>query len=536
MKNKLNKLDYPMHEDLSRDFEGHPNIRVTKTAGLLGGITFCSRILGYLRDMMLAGFFGAGFFADVFITAFRIPNLCRRLFSEGAFTMAFIPVFSRYLQQTGPAEAYTFAARTFRFTALFLGAGVLLGLIGAPLVVGTIAPGFIAVPDKFEQAVRLLRIMLPYVYCIGLAGVCMGVLNVLDHFATPALAPILLNLSMIAAMLGASRVSSDMTVRIAVLALAVVTGGGMQLGLQLAVLMKKGVNLLRGNGLFHPGIRQVGAMILPTLFSASVFQLNVFFDTLLASLLAEGAISYLYFADRMVQFPLGIFAVSIATAVFPTAARQAAMRDLPALRDTLSHGLSLSFFVSLPSMAGLIVLREPIVGMLFERGAFDLHMTRLTASALLYYGIGIWAFSAIRVTLPVLFALNETRAPVRAGLLSVGAHMLLGLLLMRPMSFDGLALATSLSSMLNLWLLLRVATHRIGGRGAAAVAQSVGRSLFCTAAMGLVIWMILPAGNDGSLMLAMRVGACVLTGVLVYTLLSYAVNRETFLRAVAVFR
>jgi putative peptidoglycan lipid II flippase len=534
--NNLNKLDYPMSDDLSRDFKDLANRRVTRTAGIVGGITFCSRILGYLRDMMLAGFFGAGFYTDVFIAAFRIPNFCRRLFSEGAFSMAFIPVFSRYLEQLGEAEAYGFAGRTFRFTALFLGIGVLLALLGAPLVTGTVAPGFIGVPDKFGEALRLVRIMLPYVYCIGLAGICMGVLNVLDHFATPALAPVLLNLTMIAAMLGVSRFSSHMTVRVFVLALAVVAGGGLQLVLQVAVLMKKGVNLLRGRGVFHPGIRKVGQMMLPTLFGASVFQINVFFDTLLASLLPEGAISYLYFADRLVQFPLGIFAVSIATAVFPTAARQAAIRDIPALRDTLCHGLSLAFFVSLPSMIGLIVLREPIVGMLFQRGVFDLQMTRLTASALLYYGIGIWAFSAIRVTLPVLFALDDMRSPVRAGLLCVAAHMLMGLLLMRPMAHAGLALATSLSSMLNLWLLLRVLAHRMGGWGAAAVLRSAGRSLFCAAAMGLGIWMILPAGNEAPLISTMRVGACVLAGVLIYTLVSYAMNRETFLRAVAVFR
>jgi putative peptidoglycan lipid II flippase len=450
--------------------------------------------------------------------------------------MAFIPVFSRYLEQNGPAEAYGFAGSAFRFTAIFLGVTVLAGLLGAPLVTGALAPGFMDHPGKFEQAVRLVRIMLPYVYCIGLAGVCMGVLNVLGHFAAPALAPVLLNLTMIAAMVGVSQLSSHSSVRVTGLALGVVAGGGLQLALQLWVLMKRGVPLLRGGGIFHPGIRQVGAMMAPTLFGASVFQINVLLDTLLASLLAEGAISYLYFADRLVQFPLGVFAVSIATAVYPTMARQAARHDISALYDTLNHGLKLSFFMALPSMAGLILLRDPIVAMLFQRGAFDVHTTRLTASALLYYGIGIWAFSAIRVTLPVLYALGDVRAPVMAGLTAIAVHLLMGLLLMRLMGFSGLALATTLASVLNLWLLLRVLHSRLGRRGTGAVGRSAIRSLFCAAAMGVVIWMMAPAGSADAAMTVLRVGACVLTGLLVYTLLSYAVNRETLLRAVAVFR
>lgn len=512
------------------------NREVTKSAGLVGLLTLLSRILGYIRDMMMAWFFGAGLFSDVFIAVFRIPDFSRRLFNEGAFGVAFIPVFTRYLTRQNPEAAHEFAAATFRFLLVLLGGMVVAGVFCAPLVVYLIAPGFAGFPEKFNLAVILVNIMLPYIGFIGLAALCMGILNGLGHFAAPALAPALLNLTMIGSMLFMAGISSDNTVRILGLSGGVILGGGLQLMSQLAVLLKRGVRLIKPGRFFHPGIKDVARSMAPAVFGLSVFQINVLLDTFLASLLGEGAISYLYYADRLIQFPLGIFAVSISTAVYPMIARQAALKDTAALIDSLNHSLELVLFVSVPSMVGLIVMREPIVALLFKRGTFDASMTRLTALALLYYGIGIWAFAAVRVVVSVFYAMGDARTPVKAGIAAIVMNLCLGILFMRMMSYGGLALATSLASMLNLWLLADALKRKIGKLRTASVVQSVCRSGLCAVLMGGVVHLFLPSGDMGTTLLALRVCGCILTGFSVYAALSFVLNRATLLRAVKIMK
>jgi len=260
---------------------------------------------------------------------------------------------------------------------------------------------------------------------------------------------------MIVAVFTISRFSDSQTIRVLGLAGGVLLGGILQLVLQLPYLIKHGVRFWKRSGLWHPRMKTVGVLMLPTIFGAAVYQVNILVGTLLASLLPEGSVSYLYYADRLVQFPLGIFGQAAATAVLPSLSRQAAGSDHAGMGDTFGHAMSLVLFLTIPAMVGLITLREPIVAMLFQRGAFDIQTTRLTADALLYYALGLWAFSAVRIVVSTFYAMQDTRTPVISATISIAANILLGVALMGPMRHCGLALATALSSMVILcfWLL-----------------------------------------------------------------------------------
>jgi putative peptidoglycan lipid II flippase len=272
------------------------------------------------------------------------------------------------------------------------------------------------------------------------------------------------------------------------LAVGVVIGGVLQLGFQVPFLINKGFYFWQKAKIFHPGLKKVGLLMLPTIFGAAVYQINILVGTLLASLLPEGSVSYLYYADRLVQFPLGIFAIATATAVLPSISRQAAKKDIQAVRETFEYAMKLVFFITIPSMVGLIVLREPIVALLFKRGAFDAQATHLTAYALLYYSVGLWAFSGVRIVVSTFYALQDTKTPVRMAVISVCANIILGILLMGPMGHGGLALATSLASMLNLGLLVWALETKLGMLGLKTIMLSAYKTIICSVFMGAAVW------------------------------------------------
>lgn len=435
---------------------------VTRAAGIVGIATLLSRVFGYVRDMVLASFFGTGMAADAFIAAFRIPNLLRRLFGEGSLSIAFVPVFTEALVKGDRQEAMRLAVSALKLLLVCLSVVAVIGVLAAPLIIQIVAPGFSESPEKMVLTVTLTRIMFPYVVLIGLVALCMGILNVLGHFAAPAVAPVLLNVAMIGSVFAASRFSDSQTMQVKGLALGVLVGGVLQLMLQLPFLVKHGVRFWKKSGLWHPSMKTVGILILPTIFGAAVYQINILVGTLLASLLPAGSISYLYYADRLVQFPLGIFAQAAATAVLPSLSRQAADGDRNGMGETFGHAMGLVLFITIPAMVGLIVLREPLVALLFKRGAFTSEATRLTSDALLYYALGLWAFSAVRIVVSTFYAMKDTRTPVITATIAIVANILFGIALMGPMKHCGLALATSLSSMVNLGLLLFVLRKRLG--------------------------------------------------------------------------
>jgi len=513
------------------------NERVAKAAGVVGSATLLSRIFGFLRDVVIAGFFGAGLSSDAFFVAFRIPNLLRRLFAEGSLSVAFIPVFTDVLTNQGKDEAFEMARSAVRLLSVLLVVVAVAGILLSPLIIHIIAPGFADSPEKMSITIFLTRIMFPYIFFIGMVALSMGILNVLGHFAAPALAPVFLNLSIIASVFLISPHMKDPVISLAV---GVVIGGILQLALQIPFLINKGFYFWEKAKIFHPGLKKIGILMLPTIFGAAVYQINILVGTLLASLLPQGSVSYLYYADRLVQFPLGIFAIATATAVLPSISRQAAKKDLEAVRDTFSYAMKLVFFITIPSMVGLIVLREPIVALLFKRGAFGEKATHLTAYALLYYSIGLWAFSAVRIVVSTFYALQDTRTPVRMAVISVFANAVLGIALMGPLGHGGLALATSLASMLNLGLLVWALRIKLGMLGLKTIIASTNKTILCSVFMGVAVWatslFIIP-GEEGSLSgLFLGLAGSIGIGFLSYGLFSLLFKSQELEKVLAIAR
>lgn len=464
--------------------------KVTRAAGIVGSATLLSRIFGYVRDMVTAYYFGAGPLADAFIAAFRIPNMLRRLFAEGSLSISFVPVFTETLSRDGKKEAFRMAGAALRLLSLVLAGVAVAGVLASPWIVSAIAAGFKGDPATFELTVLLTRIMFPYVVFICLVALCMGILNVLGHFAAPALAPVALNLAMIASLFVGGRVTADGELRVTLLAWGVLIGGLLQLGMQVPVLWRRGFFFFKPGPLWHPALATVGRLMLPAVLGAAVYQVNMFIGTMLASLLKTGSITGLYYADRLVQFPLGVFAISIGTAVLPSLSRQMAAEDMAGVAETFSFGLRFTLFITLPASVGLVVLREPLIALLFGRGAFDAGAVLLTADALLFYAVGLWAISCVRVTVPLYYAFKDTRTPVQVAVVAIGVNIALSLLLMGPMAHRGLALAVSLSSMVNfLFLVFLLVKRGMVQLPYKSLLASVTRSGTASLFMGGVVWL-----------------------------------------------
>jgi putative peptidoglycan lipid II flippase len=527
--------------EIEDDSNQSENRRVTRAAGVVGVATLISRIFGYVRDMVLASFFGAGTAADAFIAAFRIPNLLRRLFGEGSLSIAFIPVFTETMAGGDREDGFRLAVSSLKLLLICLTVVSVIGVVIAPLIIQVIAPGFAQQPEKMALTVTLTRVMFPYIILIGLVALCMGILNVLGHFAAPAVAPVMLNLAMIGAVFGISRFSDSQTVRVMGLAGGVLLGGVLQLALQLPFLVRHGIRFWKRSGMWHPAMKKVGLLMLPTIFGAAVYQINILVGTLLASLLPEGSVSYLYYADRLVQFPLGIFAQATATAVLPSLSRQAAAGDHAGMGGSFGHAMSLVLFITIPAMVGLIILREPIVALLFKRGAFDVQTTRLTSQALLYYALGLWAFSAVRIVVSTFYAMQDTRTPVITATISIAANILFGIALMGPMKHCGLALATSLASMVNLTLMVYVLRRKLGLIRWRLIFSSclktiAASTLMAAAVMLICRWMWSGETSPGGWWLLMGIGAAVVGGIGVYMAAAWLLKVPEWEKAVAMMK
>jgi putative peptidoglycan lipid II flippase len=491
-----------------------------KAAGVVIALTFASRILGYVRDMLIAWSFGAGLYADTFIVAFRLPNMFRRLVGEGALGMAFIPVFLDQALRQGHRAALDLAIAAFKLLVVFLALAVLLGIVAAPLIVRALAPGFAVAGTPFQLTVHLTRIMLPYLLLTGMVALSMGILNAMGHFAAPALAPLALNVAMISAVLMGVWWAPSMAVRAAFLAAGVVVGGGLQFALQLPALAAHGVALRKKVTLERDVFARFGRSTVPVLLGGAAYQINVLLGTLLASYLASGSVSYLFYADRLVQFPLGIFAISAVTVVMPDLSRQAAQGHLDDMKATLLQSLQLVWFVILPSMVGLIVLREPIVALLFEHGAFGSDSARLTAYALLWYSTGLWAYAALRILLAVFYALQDAYRPLMAAAAGVLLNLAAGLTLMPAMGHGGIALAASSAAVLNVVLLAFMLRRRVGPLGGKKLAAATGRIACCAILMGAVVcgldhWLGAHLGSSATAKM-LHLALCITVGVGVY--------------------
>lgn len=457
--------------------------RIARAAGVVSAATLLSRVLGFVRDMIIARAFGAGTATDAFFAAFRLPNMLRELLGEGALSAAFIPVFSETLTKKGREPAWRLVRSVLTLLALVLSLISVTGILLAPVLIQLIAPGFQSIPSKFTLAVLLARMMFPYILLVGLAALFMAILNALGHFATPALSPSMLNLAMIGCALF---MAPYMDPPILALAIGVLLGGAGQLLIQIPVARRWGMGTRQGLDLHDPDIGRIARLMTPGVAGLAITQVNVFIGTFLASFLGEGSISVLYYAFRLIAFPIGIFGVAIATAAFPAMAKQAAVHSLEEVGATAADSLRLVLFVTLPCMVGLLVFRVPIVQLLFERGAFDRTLTLATADVVFFYALGLGAYVSTRNLVPAFYAIQDTATPVKIGAIAVLVNIGASVLFMGPLGAGGLALATALSSFVNLGLLVFALRRRLGRLGAAPFLPSLLRLGVASAAMGLV--------------------------------------------------
>ncbi|GKS60325.1 putative lipid II flippase MurJ [Nitrospira sp.] len=465
------------------------NHSVVKAAGLIGVATFCSRILGFIRDMVLAGLFGATPAADAFFIAYRIPNLLRELFAEGSMSSAFIPVFTEYHTLKTKQDAWELASAVFT-TLLTIVTGItLLGILAAPGIVWLIAPGFHESPEKLELTTVLTRVMFPYLLFVSLAALAMGILNSMRAFAAPAFSPVFFNVFIIGCALFVAPMLPEPIIGVAI---GVVAGGAAQFAMQLPGLRARGMLFGVRAEPGHAGVRRIGRLMLPSLLGLSVTQVNITVSTILASFFAGGP-TYLFYGMRLIQFPLGIFGVALATAILPTLSAQASRGALDELRGTLGFGLRMIFFIILPAMLGLILLRQPIVHLFFEHGSFTAADTVATASAVLYYALGLWAFAGVRIVVSAFYSLQDTTTPAITAAIAVAANVLFSLVLMDPLGPGGLALATALAAMLNGTILVTVLNHRLGGVDWRAVGRSSMRVLVACLPMLVACWWVASA-------------------------------------------
>lgn len=436
---------------------------VTKAAGQISIATTGSRILGFVRDILLAKIFGATGLTDAFFIAYRIPNLFRELFAEGSMSAAFIPVFSETLTTEGEEEARKLAASVLAFLLSVLSVVCLIGMLLSPYIVSLIAPGFIDSPEKFSLTVRLTRVMFPFLFFVSLAAFAKGLLNALKSFLIPALAPIFLNISIITSALF---LAPRFTVPLLAIALAVSVGGALQIAIQIPDLVKKGFLVRPSFSFAHPGLKKILRLLMPAVVGMGVAQINIFVSTIFVSFLSSGAATYLYYAMRLVHLPVGVFGVAMATAALPSLSEQAAKGDGDALRDTFSFSLRLLFFITLPAMAGLMALSEPIVHVLLQRGEFTPTATAETAYALMFYSSGLWAFVGARIVASTFYSMQDTKTPVKIAALSVITNIIFSFILMGPLRHGGLALANAIASAVNfmvLFILLRKRLRRVDG-------------------------------------------------------------------------
>jgi len=490
--------------------------RITGAATVISAATSLSRVLGYVRDAAIAYVFGAGLYADAFFMAFRISNLLRRLVGEGALTSSFVPIFTEEKNSRTVESTRELASSVFTLFAIILMAVCALGMLFSEQLVLLMAPGFAADPEKFSLTVSLTRLLFPYMVFIGLMAIAMGVLNSYRHFAAPALAPVFFNLAIIASVFAIAPllVSPVYSIVIGVLA-----GGALQLVIQLPYMAKFGMLPRLSFRFSDPAIKKIFVLMAPATFGIGIYQLNLFVTMWFSSRLPEGAVSYLYYAGRLMELPLGIFAVSVTTAVLPSLSEQVAKKEWDGVKSSLSFAVRLVNFVTIPATVGLLVLSVPIVEALFRRGEFSTVDAAGTASALYWYALGLVPVAVSRIFISVFYSMKDTATPVWIAFLAFVVNALFCFALVGPMGHNGLALATTLSSAVNCVVLFVILKKKLGRIGATEVIASGFKSLVASLVMGLAIYLIVFEFGSGVTVggaNVLLVGVCLAIGLVIY--------------------
>jgi putative peptidoglycan lipid II flippase len=468
--------------------------RLARSAGLIGLATMASRVLGLVRDMVYATLFGAGDQMDAFNVAFRLPNLLRDMFAEGAMSAAFVPTFTRVLQKDGRDAAWQLGRRVITALMIATGTVALAGVVFAGPLTRLYAGDFALVPGKLELTITLTRIMFPFLVLVALAVAFMGMLNALRRFFVPALSPALFNVGAIVAALTFVPVMPALGLpSMAGLAIGVLFGGFLQAAVQWPLLAREGFALRPDFAPRDPRLHEVLLLMGPSTIGLAAVQVNIFVNTVLAAGEGTGAVSWLNFAFRLMYLPIGLFGVSVATAALPTLAGLAANDDLPGLRRTLSSGLRLMLMLNVPATVGLVALASPITALIFERGRFTAEDTAATAAALMCYAPGLVGYSAVKLVTPAFYAMRDSRTPVMVSMMSVGLNIVLNLVLVRVMGYLGLALGTAVASLLSAMTLLFLLRRRIGGIDG----RRVGVALLKIAAAAMLMALVVVAAERG---------------------------------------
>jgi putative peptidoglycan lipid II flippase len=493
------------------------NKSLIKSTRTIGAGTLASRILGFVRDVVIAGFFGTGLRAQAFVVSFRIPNLLRSIVAEGGTNSAVVPVLSRIKSQGKDEEFWQAANCLLNILIIALAAITLLGQLFSPYIVRAIAPGFIQDPEKLQLTIRLTRFLFPYILLIGLSAYAMAILNSLKHFTLPALAPCMLNISLIAsALIFSPRLQEPVDG----LVIGVLVGGLLQIIVQAPLIIRQGLLKKRFSGFIHPRIKEMWRLFLPRILGIAVYQINIFVDTIFASfvfIVGEGAPAALPYANRIVHLPLAIFGIALAQVALPTLSGLAEKEDFAEFRRTVSFSLRSVFTLMLPATLGIFVLARPLVKIIFERGSFTSYSTEITSFALLFYCLGLTGYAGKNILTNSFYALRDTLTPSKIAGLALLINIILNFILMRPLKIAGLALATAVSVTIYFIALLATLQKRIGkfkGLG-----PTIGRVSLASVIMAGVLWFSFYQNDflSGSkILLAAKLGISVFISSAVY--------------------
>jgi putative peptidoglycan lipid II flippase len=460
---------------------------LARSAGLTGAATLASRLLGLARETVLAAVFGAGNDMDAFIVAFRIPNLVRDLFAEGAMSAAFVPTFTRELTIGGKDEAWRLGNNVITAVLLVTGLLVATALIFTRPIVTLYAGHFSDVPGKLELTIRLTRLMLPFLIMVALAAAIMGMLNSLHHYFVPAFSPALFNVAIIVCALALVPAMPRIGLpRITAIAIGALVGGALQAGMQWPSLRREGFRYRPRLDVRDPAMRQVLVLMGPGTVGLAATQVNLFVNTLLATSQGTGAVSWLTYAFRLMYLPIGLFGVSIATAVLPAVSRHAAVDDRQRVRGTVTQGLGMMLALNVPASIGLAALAHPIVAVLFERGRFVAADTAATAAAVRFYAVGLVGYASVRIASPVFYAIGQSRVPVLVSVISIGVNVIVSIVLVHMLGFRGLALGTSIAALANGGALLVLLHRRLDGINGPQLAGALVKIALASTAMAAV--------------------------------------------------
>ncbi len=473
------------------------NRALFKSTAVISLMTFFSRIFGYIRDAVIFIFLGATGSTDAFFVAFRIPNFLRRLFAEGAFSQAFVPVLSEYKEKHSEQELKNLVNHVSGVLGLILLFITILGVLIAPLLIYVFAPGFADEPQRFDLAGQMLRITFPYILFISLTALAAGILNTFNQFAVPAFTPTFLNLSLIAATLWLAPMFEQPVIA---LAWGVFIAGVVQLLFQIPFLHRLGLLPKFSLHGASEGVRKIGRLMLPAIFGSSVVQINIIINTIIASFLIAGSISWLYISDRFVELPLAIFGIATATVILPRLSRQFVNQSTSDFNQTLEWALKLSIFIALPSAVGLIILAKPILTSLIQYREFTLHDTNMASLSLMTYALGLPAFILIKVLAPGFYSRQDTKTPVKIGIIAMFCNLILNLLFLwlwinyeLPGPHAALALATSIAAYINASLLFTTLVKTTEFSLNAGWSKYFAQIVFASTVMLIVLLQVLPA-------------------------------------------